>query len=297
MPHPDEGLIHAWLDRELDPAEAARVEALVASDPEWAVAALEARGLLAASTRIVGTLDRVPANVMPQPASPRRATRRWVWRAAAVVALMAGSAVVLERGTPELTAPEPAKSPAVARSASDAAGAAPAPGAVVAPSKKAKPAVTPRQTDASKDTVRRVKTGPGFAVNAPPADVKSTVSQKELYNARQVDSVRTTAAGSALAGERADAAVASRRVPPAPAASPAAAGGAPMQAQALAKTTRLRPSCFLRRNPADSAWRIIRLNALALADSIRLERLTLRGDSLAAMDGSLIAIRVPCPAP
>ena len=74
MPHPDEGLIHAWLDGELDAAEAARVEALVASDPEWAVAAMEARGLLAASTLIVGALDRVPANVMPRASSPRRSS-------------------------------------------------------------------------------------------------------------------------------------------------------------------------------------------------------------------------------
>ena len=114
MPHPDEGLLHAWLDGELDAAEAARVEALVASDPEWAVAAMEARGLLAASARIVAALDHVPANVIPQPATSRRTASRWMWRVAAVVALMAGSAVVLERGTPDFTAPAPAKPPAAA---------------------------------------------------------------------------------------------------------------------------------------------------------------------------------------
>ena len=53
MPHPDEGLIHAWLDGELDAAESARIEALVRSDPEWASAAAEARGLAAASARII----------------------------------------------------------------------------------------------------------------------------------------------------------------------------------------------------------------------------------------------------
>ena len=75
MPHPDEGLIHAWLDGELDAAEAARVEALVATDPAWAAAAAEAHGLIAATARIVGTLDRVPANVIPA-ASVRPKTSR-----------------------------------------------------------------------------------------------------------------------------------------------------------------------------------------------------------------------------
>ncbi len=118
MPHPDEGLIHAWLDGELDAAEAARIEALVASDPEWAAAAAEARGLLAASSRIVGSLDRVPANVIPLPAAaPRRAGRRWLLRAAAVLVLLGGSAVVLNRAstdTGEVTFTVPLKQPAAA---------------------------------------------------------------------------------------------------------------------------------------------------------------------------------------
>ncbi|HVZ48875.1 MAG TPA: zf-HC2 domain-containing protein, partial [Gemmatimonadaceae bacterium] len=81
MSHPDEGLIHAWLDGELDAAEAARVEALVRDDPGWAAAAAEARGLIAASGRIVGALDDVPANVVPKasgetPAAPLNASTR-----------------------------------------------------------------------------------------------------------------------------------------------------------------------------------------------------------------------------
>ena len=65
MPHPDEGLIHAWLDGELSPDEAARVARLVDEDPEWAAAAGEARGLIAASSRILGALDVVPGDVLP----------------------------------------------------------------------------------------------------------------------------------------------------------------------------------------------------------------------------------------
>ena len=49
MSRPDEGMIHAWLDRELDAADAARIEALVRDDAEWAAAAAAARGFIAAS--------------------------------------------------------------------------------------------------------------------------------------------------------------------------------------------------------------------------------------------------------
>ncbi len=68
MSHPDEGLIHAWLDGELDAEEAARVERLVADDKAWAAAAAEARGLIAASARILSHLDSVPGDVVPKDA-------------------------------------------------------------------------------------------------------------------------------------------------------------------------------------------------------------------------------------
>ena len=99
MPHPDEGLIHAWLDGELDPAEAARVEALVAADPEWSAAAAEARGLIAASAGSSGrsTVYRRTSSPRSRRAAARPAPRRWLWRAAAVLALVAGSAVVLRQ--------------------------------------------------------------------------------------------------------------------------------------------------------------------------------------------------------
>jgi hypothetical protein len=107
MSRPDEGLIHAWLDGELDAAEAARVEALVKSDPEWSAAAAEARGLIAASARIVSSLDDVPAGVVPKraPAAPshvttaasRRAPAWWAMRAAAAVVIVAGTAIIVSQ--------------------------------------------------------------------------------------------------------------------------------------------------------------------------------------------------------
>lgn len=63
---PDDGLIHAWLDGELGAEEASRVERLIAEDAEWAAAAAEARGLVAASTRILGALDVVAGDVIPR---------------------------------------------------------------------------------------------------------------------------------------------------------------------------------------------------------------------------------------
>ena len=101
MSHVDEGLIHAWLEDQLPPEEAARVEQLVATDPAWGNAAAEARGLIAATSRVLGALDSAPssarANWTGLTARSKRtkgagvplARRNWL-RVAAVVALVAG---------------------------------------------------------------------------------------------------------------------------------------------------------------------------------------------------------------
>ncbi len=263
MQHPDEGLIHAWLDGELDAAEAARVEGLVASDPAWGAAAAEARGLIAASSRIVGNLDHVPANVIPaRPAPVRRGAPKWVWRAAAVLALMAGSAVVLERGTPELPAPRPAKAPIEEPSA-------------------VPPVATPPQAATSHQSAVAPPAKKTKAASTPMADSQSSLQRKELDIPKQIEAARDKDVAPVAGAMRANAAAA-----------PAALAFAQEQ-----KTTRLPLSCFEQRQPPDSASRIIRLSAGALADSVRLEKLTLRGDTLAAVNGPLIALRVRCPAP
>ncbi|HEX3157281.1 MAG TPA: carboxypeptidase regulatory-like domain-containing protein [Gemmatimonadaceae bacterium] len=112
MAHLDEGTIHAWLDDALSPEEAARVEAHVAGCAECSAAVAEARGLMAAASRIVGALDRVPGGVIPtSPPAPVRADdaprqggreRRvrwtgWPLRAAAALLLMAGGVAVVWR--------------------------------------------------------------------------------------------------------------------------------------------------------------------------------------------------------
>ena len=51
--HPDEGLIHAWLDDALSAAEAERLAAHVRSCADCQARVAEARGLIAGASRIV----------------------------------------------------------------------------------------------------------------------------------------------------------------------------------------------------------------------------------------------------
>ena len=110
MSRPDEGLIHAWLDGELEPAEAERVKRLSETEPEWAAAVAEARGLVAASSRIVRALDAVPGGVVP--ATTARAPRArqafrvrpWMGIAAGLV-LVVGTAYMTSESTEQAFGP------------------------------------------------------------------------------------------------------------------------------------------------------------------------------------------------
>lgn len=109
MQHLDEGTIHTWLDGELSPEEAANVEAHAAQCVECRAHVAEARGLIAASTRILNALDDVPSNVIPPSAQTEAATsvprvvrvQRWYdrtdIRAAAAVLLVAGASLVIAK--------------------------------------------------------------------------------------------------------------------------------------------------------------------------------------------------------
>ena len=96
MQHPDEGMIHTWLDGELPAEEAAALETHVAECAECAAAVAEARGLIAASSRIVSSLDIVPGDVIPA-TIPRK--RAWYantqLRAAAAVLVVAGASLIV----------------------------------------------------------------------------------------------------------------------------------------------------------------------------------------------------------
>lgn len=106
MQHPDEGTVHAWIDGELSPEQASEIETHVAGCPECAAMVAEARGLVAASTRILTALDDVPGGVIPfvpDIAPAQLARRRWYQRtdlraAAALLFVAGGSLLVARRG-------------------------------------------------------------------------------------------------------------------------------------------------------------------------------------------------------
>jgi hypothetical protein len=127
----------------------------------------------------------------------------------------------------------------------------------------------------------------------PGVDVKSSLRKKELYIQKRAGSGGAADSVSAQAGVRADSAggVPMTALPSAmvtaavaPALRALAGKGAPPQVE-----------CFEQRQPPDSVKRIITLDARALADSLRLGTLTRRGDTLAAINGRLTAVRVQCP--
>ena len=99
MQHPDEGMIHAWLDGALSATETEAVATHAAGCAQCAAAIAEARGLTAAASRIVSALDAVPGAVIP---ARRPARRPWYataqFRAAAAVLLVAGASLLLVRG-------------------------------------------------------------------------------------------------------------------------------------------------------------------------------------------------------
>ena len=104
MQHPDEGTIHAWLDGELPEDQSNEIAAHASECPECSAKIAEARGLIAASTRILTALDDVPARVIPEaagtlPAAAPARRRRWFdrtdIRAAAAVLVVAGASYMV----------------------------------------------------------------------------------------------------------------------------------------------------------------------------------------------------------
>ena len=112
MEHPDEGMIHAWLDDALAANEAAAFELHVRECASCSAAVAEARGFVAAASRIVSALDDVPGGVLPAgvaqsgetPATTQVTARTRAWwarpqmAAAALLVVVAGSVLVMPRG-------------------------------------------------------------------------------------------------------------------------------------------------------------------------------------------------------
>src|SRR4051812_5723733 len=107
MQHLDEGTIHSWLDGALTAAEAAQVEGHVNECAQCQAAVAEARGFIAASSRILTALDNAPRGVIPMGSTRRGRMSAWasrfrpadakVWRVAASVLVVAGGTLLVVR--------------------------------------------------------------------------------------------------------------------------------------------------------------------------------------------------------
>ncbi len=111
MRHLDEGTIHAWLDGALSAEAERKAETHAARCTECAVAVADARGLIAATSRILTALDDVPAGVIPagkrdgahrvvRATAPRRLPG-WTIRIAASIAVVATGSLLYLRSRPE----------------------------------------------------------------------------------------------------------------------------------------------------------------------------------------------------
>lgn len=142
MQHLDEGTIHAWLDGELSPAEREAAEAHVASCDECRAAVAEARGFIAASSRILTALDAVPGGVLPASTTSTSASRVRAPRRFTISRAWMAAAAVLVLSTATLIAVRPKRDTAIAlradtRSAASAPMVAAAPEPSPAPSERA----------------------------------------------------------------------------------------------------------------------------------------------------------------
>jgi len=149
--HPDEGTIHAWVDRQLDDTSTATLEAHLQRCDACAERVAEARGLIAGASRVVASLDdpslaaspRAPFTLQhPEPSPPRALTTTGSIRfpafrltparsaIAAVLVVAVGLAIVNQHEQPtSQLARQPGRSHSVASASAPAATAplAPAP--------------------------------------------------------------------------------------------------------------------------------------------------------------------------
>ena len=164
MQHPDEGTIHAWIDGELAPDDAAALEAHLRECADCSALAAEARGLVAASSRIVSALDIVPGDVIPKTAPrPRPWYASTQLRAAAAVVIVAGASLLVMRNGGETRMERAVEASAPSTSATPSAA-----------------AVAPVVSETEADQVRPSNPPPRVVAKAPvPAPEVSTLRSKQ----------------------------------------------------------------------------------------------------------------------
>ena len=170
MQHPDEGTIHAWLDGALSAADASAIEAHVTTCATCAAVVREARGLIAASSRILSALDSVPGGVLPavppgvesggERATVRRASvwRSPGWRAAAAIVVV---------GTVSWLATRPGGPSGVATERAATAAQVAAPPSAPEVEVHEAPSIAPRVADVDQKVAPRKRVG--VVAAAPPA--------------------------------------------------------------------------------------------------------------------------------
>ena len=173
--HPDDGSIHAWLDGEIDPDEAALLDAHVRECPECGARVAEARGLMAGASRVVGQLDMAPSRLIQPATTPTKDDSGTMWRLLRVTPARAGIAAVLLVGLGiTLTRTRVARDSEVApRVATSAAPSSDAMTAMAEPKEEAAP-VKDRLLDsaisrklANEQPPRTVAPAPGGAIPTP----------------------------------------------------------------------------------------------------------------------------------
>lgn len=270
MEHPDEGTIHAWLDDALPVQESAVIAAHVAACADCAASVAEARGFIAASSRIVSALDHVPRGVLPPRevmaaasappslvrASDSRADVRAWWArpqlaAAALLVVVAGTVYSVRdrdasvRDTTYESTDSALSGPALAPSA--AASAAPSPEAMSARSSVPANAQVAQQSAAAEGAmvqgamVQGAATRSATAQNAADAAVSVAGSAASTLRAlgERTDARRETRKLEATMSAAVSAPAATSPVAPAPAEAGAAAAGL-----SFARAIPITPGCY-----------------------------------------------------
>jgi len=160
MQHLDEGTIHAWLDGALAGDDAAVVARHVAECRDCAALVAEARGMIAATSRIVSALDDVPGGVIPAPRHAARAQHS-MWRRLRFTPARAALAATLLLTAGTLFASRHTQSPkdsvTLPSPAPTAAPAASAPPIVQVPARKSASAVSDKAQPRSIEPVQPSK--------------------------------------------------------------------------------------------------------------------------------------------
>lgn len=244
-PHVDEGTMHAWLDGALSTAEASAVESHVAHCDTCSAAAAEARGLIAASTRILSALDDVPGGVIPEnveathapsgataPASQRVRSMRSVRRYApiAAVALFAIAATLVIRRNPSPTRRSTAAVQPVASSTDAVPGEADVAAAVAPAERPHVDRVESRPPKAAPPSSARVAAAPDQSADAAKLDASALESRSAAAKAQVTEpSPPAAVAAGAISSRPGDSVAITGRVT-------AAATGLPLAAAVVSVT-------------------------------------------------------------